>query len=88
MSSKINIRSLTSRQIQQHQNLTEVLSTTGTSTLLARTLLSSLSTQTHVMQLLDLPTEILQTITEQSVITLGLRKAQRLRLVNSMFLFA
>lgn len=39
------------------------------------------------MRLLDLPPEILQAIAEESVIALGPFKVQRLRLVNSMFVF-
>ena len=37
------------------------------------------------MRLLDLPPEILRTIAEKIVITLGPFKAQEVRLVNSMF---
>lgn len=41
-----------------------------------------------MMKLLDLPPEILQSIAEEIVIALGPFEAQRVRLVNSMFVCA
>lgn len=41
-----------------------------------------------MMELLDLPPEIVGAIAEKSVIALGPFKAQRLRLVNSTYLSA
>lgn len=40
------------------------------------------------MRLLDLPLEVLQAIVEETVLALGPFKAQRLRMLNSMYICA